>query len=129
MSLLDVVNAGILTAHKVVKPLEATVLYQKCVFSNDGFNTKSYPTSVPLIAIVEQKYRPINTGSGEYMASNASLLFIDLAAVRAATGPGGVAQEDRFVLPGETQGTAIIAINGLIDPITKLPMPLEVMLG
>lgn len=128
MSLLDVVRSGIKLVDKTVKSLEATVTFQKCVFSDDGSGTPTYPTSVPLRAIVEWKEVQVPSSSGLINVSRPTVLFLDYNALMAATNNEGISEDDRIFLPDGTTGPTR-NLEGFLDAQTGQTMYTQVYLG
>lgn len=132
MSLLDIVRASVKIADGVTKPLQATVSFWHFV-SADGEGTKTYSpdrasTGVQLRAIVDWTQKHLRTMSGELSVSRASVMFLDLDALNAATGGEGVDDNDVIVLPDGTTGP-ILDMKGFIDAGTGHPVMTEVFLG
>jgi len=127
MSLLDVVRAGVKIADSVTKPLQATVNFQHFL-SADGEGTRTYGGVVSLRAVVDWKQKHLRTSTGELSVSRASVLFLDVAALAAATGGDGIDDNDIIVLPDGTTGP-ILDMGGFIDAGTGQPVATEVWLG
>ena len=132
MSLLDVVSSGVKIADTVTKPLQATVQFRHYV-SSDGEGTRTYvpPVGQPaleLVAIVDWKQKHLRTATGELSVSRASIMFLDVAALAAATNNEGVDDNDIIILPDGTTGP-ILDMSGFIDAITGQPVATEVWLG
>lgn len=127
MSLLDVVRSAVATANTVTKPLQATVTFSRYTGS-DEYGTQTYAASVSLKAIVDWKQKQLRTATGILSVSRASVMFLDIAALVAATGGAGVSDEDKIVLPDGTTGP-ILDMRGFIDAGTGHPIATEVYLG
>lgn len=132
MSLLDVLRAGVKIADGVTKPLQATVSFWHFV-SSDGEGTKTYVPArtapgAQLKAVVDWTQKSIRTMTGELSVSRASVMFLDIAALNAATGGEGVDDDDVIVLPDGTTGP-ILDMKGFIDAVTGHPVVTEVFLG
>lgn len=128
MSLLNVLRSAVKVADQVTKPVQATVQFSRAVISTDGFRTITYPTTVPLRAIVDWKQKQLRLQSGVLSVSRAMVTFLDVAALTAATGGQGVDDNDRIVLPDGTTGP-ILDMAGFIDAGTGRPLATEVFLG
>ena len=132
MSLLDVVRSAVVIADQVTKPLQATVSFRHYV-SSDGYGTRIYSPdealpAAQLKAIVDWKQKQVRTMSGILSVSRASVMFLDIAALVAATGGEGVDDLDMIVLPDGTTGP-ILDMSGFIDAGTGHPVATEVWLG
>jgi hypothetical protein len=127
MSLLDVVRAGVKVANTVTTPLQATVSYQRDL-GNDEFGTRTLGSVVKLKAIVDWKQRQVRTITGLLSVSRASVLFLDVAALSAATAGQGIDENDVITLPDGTTGP-ILDMSGFIDAGTGQPVATEVFLG
>lgn len=128
MGLLDVLRAGIKTADKITKPLQANVSYVR-VTARDAYGAPSaYATAVTLKAIVDQKQRPVRTRSGIETVSSATLTFLDVAVIARVTNSQGIDSDDQFTLPDGTT-SKVLALGGFVDAGTAQPVATEVMLG
>lgn len=128
MGLLDALRAGVKTADKVTKSLQATVTYARAVPDTSGYGTFTYPTSVPLRAIVDFARKQVRTPQGELTVTRATIDLLDIAAIVAATNGEGISNNDRFILPDGDTGP-ILDISGFIDAGTGHPIATTVMLG
>jgi hypothetical protein len=128
MSLLDTVRNAVKLANTITQPLQATVTFEKMVLSGDGFGTKTYPASVSLRAVVDWKQKQLRTQSGVLSVSRASVMFLDIVALMAATANSGIDDQDRITLPDGTTGP-ILDMAGFIDAGTGQPVATEVFLG
>ena len=127
MSLLDTLRAGIAVADKVTQPLQATITFEKFMGS-DEYGAPIYAAPTQLPAIVDWKQKQLRTQGGILSVSRASVLFIDINELMAATNNEGVSDEDRITLPDGTSGP-ILDMAGFIDAGTGLPMTTEVFMG
>lgn len=132
MSLLDIVRAGVKIADGVTKPLQATVGFRHYV-SSDAFGAKIYdpPEAQPaalLLAIVDWRQKQLRTMQGTLSVSRASVTFLDVAAVAAATGGEGIDDHDIIILPDGTTGP-ILDMSGFIDAGTGQAVAWEVFIG
>lgn len=132
MSLLDVVRSAVKIADNVTKPLQATVQFRHYV-SSDEYGTKIYDPAVALPAkelraIVDWKQKQVRTMQGILSVSRASVMFLDIAALVAATGGEGVDDLDVIILPDGTTGP-ILDMSGFVDAGTGRPVATEVWLG
>jgi len=132
MSLLDTLRTGVKLADSITKPLQATVSYWRYTGS-DGFGTKTYnppqtSAGIQLRAIVDWKQKQVRTQTGVLSVSRASVMFLDNAAVVAATAGQGIGDNDLIILPDGTTGP-IIDMAGFIDAGTTHPLATEVFLG
>lgn len=114
--------------------LQATVLFQRYQGS-DGYGTENYSTAVSLKAVVEQKQQSVKSPSGEMAQSTATVTFLDIPALLAATPVvsgisllGYVFTKDRIVLPnGLSQ--PILNVGGFVDGGSGRVIPTEVYLA
>jgi hypothetical protein len=120
MSLLDVLRSGIKTADQVTKPLQAPVQFSHCTGS-DAFGEPTYDPAVPLTAIVEWEQKAVGSQSGIVISSRITVLFLDVKALAAATGPEGITTKDKIVLPGGETGP-IVGLEGFLDALTGEPV-------
>lgn len=127
MSLLDIVRSAVKIADDVTKPLQATVSYKRYL-SSDATGFKSYASVVSLRAIVDWKQVQLRTAGGILSVSRAMVMFLDIAALVAATSGNGVSDEDIITLPDGTTGP-ILDMAGFIDAGTGHPVATEVYLG
>ncbi len=127
MGLKEAFRSGIKTADSVTKDLQPSVQFFRYT-SSDGFGTRTYAAAVSLHAIVDLKQRQIRTLSGELSMCQASVLFLDIAALVAATGGDGVGDNDKIVLTDGKTGP-ILNYGGFVDAGTGKPMYTEVYLG
>ena len=127
MSLLDVVRSAVKIADNVTKPLQPTVSFERFL-AEDGTGTQSYAAAVSLRAIVDWKQAHVRTASGQLSVSRAMVMFLDIAALVAATGGAGIDDNDRITLPDGTTGP-ILATSGFVDAGTGIPVATEVFLG
>lgn len=121
MSLLDILRAGIKTADQVTKPLQATVQFSRCT-GTDAFGNPVYDEGeVPLKAIVEWEQKAVQSQGGILVSSRITVLFLDVAALAAATAGNGLTTQDKIVLPkGETG--PIVGLEGFLDAGTGEPV-------
>lgn len=127
MSLLDVLRSGVAIVDTVTKPLQANVTYERYAGSNFQ-GTETYSAAVSLRAIVDGKQHQVRTTSGILSVSRALVIFLDVAALAAATGGLGINDKDKITLPDGTTGP-ILAVTGFVDAGTGEPLATEVHLG
>lgn len=127
MSLLDVVRSAVAVADGVTRPLQATVSYERYTGS-DAYGTQVFAAPVSLRAVVDWRQKQLRTTSGILSVSRASVMFLDIAALVAATGGAGISDEDKITLPDGTTGP-ILDMSGFIDAGTGHPIATEVFLG
>lgn len=134
MSLIQALRAGVKTLNAVTKSggLQALVEFRHFVYV-DEYGNKTYLPAIgqpaaQLQAIVDWKQRQVRTTTGILSVSRASVTFLDVAALAAATNNEGVADEDIIVLPDGTTGP-ILDMSGFIDGGTGQPLATEVFLG
>jgi len=83
---------------------------------------------VDIHAIVDWKQKHLRTQGGELTVSRASVLFLDVNELKAATNNEGIDDNDIITLPDGTTGP-IIDMAGFIDAGTGRPFATEVFLG
>lgn len=88
----------------------------------------SYGSAVALTAIVDFRSVPVRDKNGVTVYSSATLTFLDLAAIEAATGGTGMDYDDLFVLADGTTGK-VLSLGGFMDAGTTRPLPTTVMIG
>ncbi len=114
--------------------LQNTVTFERYLGS-DEYGTVTFGAPTILAAIVEYKQRSVKTSTGELTISPATVTFLNLAALLAATPAvvnGGAAGEiftqDKITLPnGNSQ--PILNLGGFVDGGTGRLIPAEVYLG
>jgi hypothetical protein len=127
MSLLDTIRGAVKIADNVTKPLQATVSFKHWT-GTDPFGVPTYSTAVPLLAIVDWARKLVRTPSGDLSVTRATVTFLDVVKLAAATGVTGIQNEDSITLPDGDTGP-ILDISGFIDAGTTQPIATEVMLG
>src|SRR5678815_2631883 len=128
MSLLDTLRSGVALADKIVKPLEATVTYERAQDPPSGYGDIVYEPPVQLRAIVDFARKMVRTQAGELTVTRATIDLLDIDAVVAVTSGEGIGNNDRFTLPDGDSGP-ILDISGFIDAGTGHPIATQVMLG
>ena len=128
MGLLNVLRSAIKTADGITKDLQPIVTYKRAVDDGTGTGTFTYPSAVPLRAIVDFKAKPVTTREGVLTVTSATMDFLDLAEVAAATSGLGFGYDDRFILPNGKTGP-VLSIAGFMDRETGGPLPTTVMIG
>lgn len=128
MSLLDVIRNGVAIADSVTKPLQEMVSLEHISGPASGSGDQGYNAPVSLPAIVDWKQRHLRTANGELSVSRASVLFLDIDALSAATNDEGIADNDKITLADGTTGP-ILDMGGFIDAGTGRPFATEVFLG
>jgi len=127
MGLLDVVRAGVKIADNVTKDLQPMVSYQRWT-GQDLLGDKTYAAAVNLRAVVDWQQRQVRTTAGLLSVSRASITFLDVDALLAATAGQGIDDNDVITLPDGTTGP-ILDMGGFIDRVTGIPVATEVFLG
>lgn len=128
MSLIALLRKGVKIADKATKSLQSVVTLRHYTGSQTLLGDKSYTSAVELRAVVDWEQRQIRTSGGVLSVSRAMVLFLDVAALSAATNAQGVDDEDIITLPDGTTGP-ILDMGGFIDPGTGRPLATEVYLG
>lgn len=128
MALLDVLRSGVKIADSVTKSLQCTVQFERCT-SKTGDGVRLYAEGVvQLQAVVDSKVQQIRSNTGILDVSRASVLFLDVAALDAATGSRGVMAEDRITLQDGTTGPTL-SIEGFADAGTGRQVTTQVYIG
>jgi len=127
MSILDALRSGIKVVDQVTKPLQPFVTFER-EGTADAYGTKTYSTAVQLRAIVDWKQKQVRTPSGILSVSRASVMFLDIDALVAATAGEGISDNDKITLPDGTTGP-ILDMSGFIDAATGHPIATEVFIG
>lgn len=127
MALIHVLRAGVAIADSQTQSLQAIVQYSKCT-GYDEYGEPAYDAPISLPAIVDWRQHQVRTQAGILSVSRASVLFLDIKELMAATNGEGIDDMDKIVLPDGTTGP-ILDMAGFIDAGTGLPMTTEVFLG
>ena len=128
MSLADVVRSGIASANKAVKDLQTEVSHSAWI-DFDSYGKPVYATAVIRPAIVEYSQRLRRRSDGQLVQQRASIVFTYPITANGAVGRREpIDPRDEIVLPSGYTGP-ILDILGLVDPKTKAPYMLEVILG
>lgn len=127
MSLLDILRTGVKIANDVTAPIQATVSYERMT-SKDEFGKPTYASPVQLKAIVEAKQQQVRANNGIMNTSRASVLFLDITALVAATSGMGIDDEDKITLPDGSTGP-ILTYDGFVDAGTGKKLYTQVYLG
>lgn len=129
MALIDALRVGIKVADKVLKSgkMEALVTLSHYVSSN-SYGDKTFLSPVQLPAVVDWKQRQVRTLQGVLSVSRASIMFLDIVALLAATGGEGLDDNDLLVLPDGDTGP-ILDMSGFIDGGTGRPVATEAFIG
>lgn len=126
MSLRTTIKSVVKTVDKIVKSLEGDVTYVRYLRTTAG--VKVYDAPVVLKATVDWKQKQIMV-NGLLTVSTAQLIFLDFAAITAATGGEGFTNNDRFILDDGTTGPVLL-LGGYRDPLEAgRPFAAEVWLG
>jgi hypothetical protein len=118
---------------KVLK-FQSTITFERYL-SEDEYGAESYGAAVPLSVIQELKQRSVKTPTGELATSTATLTFLDVPALVAATPnvtgggkEGFIFANDRITLAnGSVQ--PILNVGGFVDGENGRLIPTEVYLG
>lgn len=127
MSYLDTLRNGIATADSMTRSLQATVSFYRCT-GIDNHGTRTYASAVSLLAVVDGKQSQIRTMTGELTMCRATLTFLNIVALSAATGGLGVTVQDKIVLQDGTT-SPILNVGGFVDAATGHAIATEVYLG
>ena len=132
MSLLNTLRSAVKIADKVTKSVQAEVQFRHYLGADD-YGAKSYTPAVGqpallLRAVVDWKQKQVRTQAGILSVSRASVTFLDVNAVAAATNNEGIDDHDIIILPDGTTGP-ILDMAGFIDAGTGQPLATEIFLG
>jgi len=123
-------------ADKVTKSLKLqTSVTFKRYKSSTGSGAESYGSAVSLSAVVEFKQRQVRSSTGELALSTATVTFLDVPALVAATPAvtgggkaGWVFTKDYITLPNGS-APPILNVGGFVDGGSGQLIPAEVYLG
>lgn len=127
MGLASVIRNAVAVADKVTQDLQALVTLRHVISSNSSGDI-TWGDPVSLHALVDWKQKHLRTQSGELTVSRASVLFVDVTELLAATNNDGIDDNDIITLPDGTTGP-ILDMSGFIDAGTGRPFATEVFLG
>lgn len=127
MGLLDVVRSGVKTANALTKPLQSSVVYERCT-AKSQYGVKTLATPVTLFALLERKNKMVQSPTGVLTPSSGTLTFLDVAALRAATNSLGISVDDQITL-SDGVAPSIINVGGFVDAGTDQPFASEVYIG
>ena len=133
MSLLTDVLKIADSVTKSVK-FQASITFRRYT-GGTGYGVESYGSTVALYAVLEYKQRQVKTSTGVMAHSSATLTFLDLPAVIAATPAitgggqsGWMFTKDEITLPNGTK-PPILNVGGFVDGGGGNLIPTEVYLG
>lgn len=127
MSLLTALRAGVAVAAQVTSPLQALVAYERCLGS-DAYGQRIFAAPVTLHAIEDWRSQQVRTKDGILTATRATLLFLNIAEVVAATGGAGFSEEDRYTLSDGSSGP-VLDLAGFVDAGTTHPLATTILMG
>lgn len=128
MSLLDDVRDAVSTADDETKDLQATVQHEAWTGA-DQYGTPTFAAAVARRAIVDQQQHEHRTATGELVATQAYVAFIEPITPNGAAGRvEPIDPNDRITLPDGTTGP-IVDVSGFVDAGTGRPLFSEVWLG
>lgn len=127
MALIDVLRLGVRIANNVTKSVHSRVTFTR-VTARDGYGNITASTTATLVAVVEVKNVPVKNREGVLVVARATLDFIDVAAISAATDGTGFDYDDEFVLQNGSTGP-VLSLGGVTDPGTGIPLATTVYLG
>ena len=130
MALLDVLRGGVKTIHKITKAgkLQAPVSYVRVTARDEYGAPSSFSGAVSLTAIVDFANHLVRNKEGVEVMARATLTFLSVDDIVAATGGAGVDEDDQFTLADGSKGK-VVGIGGFMDSVTYGPIPLTVHLG
>lgn len=128
MSLLDIVRSAVKIADQVTKPLQCDVTLEHYAGSDEYGALDPAPAPVTLKAIVDGKQQQVRTMAGVLSVSRATVMFLDVAALLAATNGEGINDQDVITLPDGTTGP-ILNLAGFVDAGTGQEVATEVYIG
>jgi hypothetical protein len=127
VALLDILRTGVKIADAQTKSVQCDVQLRRFT-KGSGTGVKDYGSPITLKAIVDWKQKQVRTMSGVLSISRATVLFLDITALRAATNGEGIDDDDEITLPDGTTGP-ILDMGGFVDAGTKIPLATTVFLG
>jgi hypothetical protein len=134
LALDSIIRKLVGVAHKLTTPLQATVVHEPWIGTEEtpaGKKTGKpvYGTAVARLALVEYTDALSRRTTGEEVKSRAKVTFlVPIEANGADNRQEPIDPRDRITLPDGTSGP-ILSINGLVDPSTEEPYLYEVSLG
>jgi len=127
VNLDSLVRAGVAAAAELTASLQVNVLHAAWIKTQS--QGPEYTAFITRRALVEQKSSLLRSTTNEAVVSRAKITLLDPVPRNGADGRREpVDPRDKFVLPDGTTGP-ILAVNGLLDPVTGLPYLIEVYLG
>jgi hypothetical protein len=126
MSLLDVLRGAVKIADQTTKSWQGLVTLEH--FAAFGTYGPTHQSSTQLLAIVDWKQSQVRTAQGVMAVSRAYVMFLDVAALMAATNNEGLNDNDIIHLPDGSTGP-ILNMTGFMDAGTTKPVATEVYLG
>lgn len=128
MSLADVLRKGIATARKITDSLHVNVMFLAWT-GQDVNGAPTYATPRTLRALVTRMQTRVMTDQGQYVMSNAQVVFIEpITPNGAASRVEPIDNRDVIILPDGVTGP-ILKVNGFFDGGTGAPFYSEVFLG
>lgn len=128
MGLLDVLRSIPTIAHSVLGEVECVVTYRKAGTLDEKGAPVAQGSPVSLKAIVDWRKQQVRTAQGVMSVVRPTILFLDIPALLAATGPEGLNVNDSLTLPDGTTGP-INMVSSFLDTGTGRPLVPEVFLG
>jgi len=124
----SLVRSGVALANTLTTSLQTTVEHSAWTAS-DGRGAPVFASSVSRPALVEYKQKAVRTSTGETVLSTSKVTILGPVEETSATGrEGPIDPRDKIVLSDGTTGP-IVAVNGLLDPLTNQPYMYEVYIG
>lgn len=127
MSLLTILRTGVRIIDNVTKDLQGDVIYERAIIDPSGYG-RGFEAAVTMKAIVDWRQKQVRTLAGVLSTSRATVIFLDIDEMVAATAGEGISDHDKITLPDGTTGP-ILNMSGFIDAGTTHPIATEVFLG
>jgi hypothetical protein len=128
LSLLTIIRSGVKVIDKVTRSLQANVTHQAWLGA-DEYGAPTYGSAVVRRALVDQQQHEHRTKSGELVATQAAVTFLDPIMPNGAPGrTEPIDANDLITLPDGTTGP-IVDIAGFVDAGTNMPILSEVWIG
>ena len=127
MALIDVFRNAVKIADKVTKSVQSTVTVTR-VTARDGEGNITASSRATLVAVVDMRNASVRNREGIVVVARATLDFLDVAAILAATGGRGFDYDDEFVLQDGSTGP-VVSLGGFMDAGTGKPLATTIYLG
>lgn len=127
MSLRTIIVNAVKTADKTTKSLQPLLGYERYL-EEDSYGKKVYASKKFLHGLEDWKPREVRTKDGIVTVTNATLTFLNIAEIKAATSGKGFDLNDKFYLADGSTGPTL-NLGGFVDAGTAQPFATEAFLG